>query len=106
MPMCAAIVAAAPVNATGHWQVAVLSGSEFQTGLMILNQVGETVIGRAGKSTFTGTISSDSKMDAHWDGPKGSGWLTLYFSTNGNNFRGEWGFNGRKAEGSFTGRRE
>jgi hypothetical protein len=103
--ICAAMVSAAPVSATGHWQVAVQSGAEFYSGLMILNQVGDTVIGRAGKSTITGTMSSDSKIDARWDGPKGSGWMTLHFSANGNNFHGEWGYNGRKADGTFTGRR-
>jgi len=102
---CVAIVSAAPVNVTGRWHVSASSGEEFYSGLMIFNQVGETVIGRAGKSTITGTMSSDTQMDAHWDGPKGAGWMTLYFSTNGGNFRGEWGFNGRKADGTFLGKR-
>lgn len=105
LPVCVAIVAAAPVNVTGHWHVAAASGAEFYGGVMVLNQVGQTVIGRAGKSTITGTMASDTKMDAHWDGPKGAGWMTLYFSSNGNGFRGEWGFNGRKADGTFIGKR-
>ena len=102
---CVGIVAAAPVNVTGHWRVSVTSGAEFYSGLMVFNQVGQTVIGRAGKNTITGTMASDTRMDAQWDGPKGAGWMTLYFSANGNNFRGEWGFNGRKADGTFLGRR-
>jgi len=99
------IVAAAPVNVTGHWRVTVSNGAQFNGGVMVFNQVERTVIGRAGKSTITGTMASDTKMDARWDGPKGAGWMTLYFSTNGNNFTGEWGFNGRKADGTFVGRR-
>jgi hypothetical protein len=100
-----AIVAAAPVNVIGHWNVTATSGDAFYSGVMVFNQVGQTVIGRAGKSTITGTMSSDTQMDARWDGPKGAGWMTLYFSANGSSFNGEWGFNGRKADGTFTGRR-
>ena len=103
--MCVTIVAAAPVNVTGHWHVSAASGAEFYSGLMVFNQVGQTVIGRAGKNTITGTMASDNRMDAEWDGPKGAGWMTLYISTKGNNFNGEWGFNGRKANGTFVGKR-
>src|SRR6202011_278438 len=103
--ICVAIAAASPINVTGHWRVSVSTGAQFSGGLMVLNQVGQTVIGRSGKSTITGTMASDTKMDARWDGPKGAGWMTLYFSANGNGFRGEWGFNGRKADGTFIGKR-
>ncbi len=103
--ICVAIASASPINVTGHWRVSVSTGAQFNGGLMVLNQVGQTVIGRSGKSTITGTMASDTKMDARWDGPKGAGWMTLYFSVNGNNFRGEWGYNGRKADGTFLGRR-
>jgi hypothetical protein len=103
--ICVSVVAAAPANVTGHWRVTVSNGAPFNGGLLVLNQVEKTVIGRAGKSTITGTMASDTKLDARWDGPKGSGWMTLYFSTNGNNFTGEWGFNGRKADGTFLGKR-
>jgi hypothetical protein len=106
LPICVAIVAASPVNVTGHWRVSVSTGAQFSGGVMVLDQVGQTVIGRSGKSTITGTMASDTKMDAHWDGPKGAGWMTLHFSANGSNFTGEWGYNGRKADGTFVGRRE
>jgi len=103
--ICVSIVAAAPVNVTGHWRVNVSSGEAFNGGLMVFNQVGQTVIGRTGKSAITGTMASDTKMDARWDGPKGAGWMTLYFSPTGSSFSGAWGFNGRKADGTFVGRR-
>jgi hypothetical protein len=105
LPICVSIVAAALLNVTGHWRVTVSNGAPFNGGLMVFNQVEKTVIGRAGKSTITGTMSSDTKLDARWDGPKGAGWMTLYFSANGSSFNGEWGFNGRKADGTFVGRR-
>jgi hypothetical protein len=96
---------AAPVDTIGRWRVQVSGGSEFYSGVMVLNQVAQTVIGRAGKSTINGTMVSDTKMEARWNGPKGAGWMTIDFDSNGQSFRGEWGYNGRKADGSFAGKR-
>jgi len=48
---------------------------------------------------------SDTKMNAKWNGPKGAGWMTVYFSASGNSFQGEWGYNGKKADGQFIGKR-
>lgn len=95
---------AAPVNTTGHWHVQVTSGSDFYTGVLTFNQVGETVIGHAGSTTIDGKMVSDTKMNATWHGPKGAGWMTFYFGAAGNSFQGSWGFNGRKANGSFVGK--
>jgi hypothetical protein len=98
-------VQAAPVNTTGHWHVQMTNGADFYSGVVTFNQVGETVIGHAGNTTIDGTMVSDTKMNAKWNGPKGAGWMTVYFGTSGNTFQGSWGFNGRKANGSFVGRR-
>ena len=43
--------------------------------------------------------------ECKWNGPKGAGWLTLYFSADGRSFQGTWGFNGRKSNWSFVGKR-
>ncbi len=95
---------AAPVNATGHWKVQLTNGADFYNGVMTFNQVGQTVIGHAGSATINGKMVSDTKMDATWNGPKGAGWMTFYFSAAGTSFQGSWGFNGRKANGSFVGK--
>jgi hypothetical protein len=98
-------VQAAPVNTTGHWHIQVTNGAEFYSGVVTFHQVGQTVIGHAGNTTIDGTMVSDTKMNAKWNSPKGAGWMTVYFGAAGNTFQGTWGFNGRKANGSFVGRR-
>lgn len=98
-------VRAAPVNATGQWHVQMTNGADLYTGILTFNQVGETVIGHEGSTTIDGTMVSDTKMNAKWNGPKGTGWMTVYFGSGGNSFQGTWGFNGKKADGSFVGRR-
>ena len=103
--VCATVVQAAPVNATGKWNFQLTSGSSLLTGVATFNQVGSTVIGHAGQTTINGTMVSDTKMNAKWNGPKGAGWMTIYFSGSGNSAQGEWGWNGRKANGHFVAKR-
>ena len=107
--MAVAILAAGTVmasaNATGHWKVQVTNGADLNTGVATLNQVGQTVTGKLKNTTINGTMVSDTKMNAKWAGPHGAGWITLYFSANGNSFQGEWGYNGKKADGQFVGKR-
>lgn len=103
--ICATVVQAAPVNATGKWNFQLTSGSNLLTGVVTFNQVGETVIGHAGSTTINGTMVSDTKMNAKWNGPKGSGWMTIYFGGSGNSAEGSWGWNGRKANGNFVAKR-
>jgi hypothetical protein len=103
--LSAAGSAAALVSVSGHWRVQIGTGSEFYSGVMVLNQVGQTVIGRAGKSSITGTMVSDTKCDATWNGPKGAGWMTFNFGPSGESFNAEWGYNGRKSDGNFVGKR-
>ena len=103
--VCVSVVQAAPINATGKWGFQVTNGATLATGQVTFNQVGETVIGHAGHTTINGTMVSDTKMNAKWNGPKGAGWMTVYFSASGNSFQGEWGYNGKKADGQFIGKR-
>ena len=98
-------VNAMPVHATGHWQVQVTNGADLNSGVLTFNQVGQTVVGKLRNTTINGTMASDTKMNAKWDGPKGAGWITLYFNAAGDSFQGEWGYNGRKSTGNFIGKR-
>ncbi len=98
-------VKAAPVNATGHWHIQVTNNADLNTGSATFNQVGTTVVGHAGSTTINGTMVSDTKMNAKWNGPHGAGWITLYFTSDGKSFQGEWGYNGKKSEGNFIGKR-
>ena len=96
---------AAPVNATGHWSTKLTDGADLHTGVISFTQVGSTVVGKSSNTTINGTMVSDTKCNAKWNGPKGAGWLTIYFSADGKSFQGTWGYNGRKANGSFVGKR-
>jgi hypothetical protein len=98
-------VKAAPVNATGHWHTQVTNGADLKTSVITFNQVGMTVIGKAGNTTINGDMVSDTKMNGKWNGPMGAGWITLYFNASGTSFQGTWGFNGKKANGSFVGKK-
>lgn len=96
---------AAPHSVAGRWSVETIDGAEFAGGVMVFSQVGQTIIGRAGQATINGTMVSDTKMDARWNGPRGAGWMTIVFAPQGDGFKGEWGYNGRKADGHFSGHR-
>jgi len=84
-------VNAAPVNATGQWQLQATNGAELITGVLTLNQVGSTVIGSIHSTTINGTMVGDTKMDAKFNGPRGAGWLTVYFTAAGKRVQGQWG---------------
>ena len=96
---------ASPVNATGQWQLQATNGAELIMGVLTLNQVGSTVIGSVHSTTINGTMVSDTEMEAKFSGPRGSGWLTVYFTAEGKSFQGLWGYNGKKPGGKFIGQR-
>lgn len=102
----AAGVQAAP-SYTGHWKVQYTTSQGMSTGVVSLNEVGTTIVGKgtAGMNTINGTMVSDTKMNGKWEGPQGAGWLTIYFSPSGNSFQGTWGYNGRKSNGSIIGKK-
>lgn len=96
-------------NVTGDWVVQV-TGDEFIAGTLHLTQVGDTVVGSAdakgaqgsGVLQIHGTLSGN-KLSAKWRGPKGNvGWLTLNFQPSFRAFSGEWGYGGRKPNGSIV----
>lgn len=103
--LAAGTVGMAAATATGHWQVQVTNGADLNTGVVTFNQVGSTVVGKLRNTTINGTMVSDTKMNGKWNGPHGAGWITLYFAASGNSFQGEWGYNGKKADGNFVGKR-
>ena len=98
---------AAPVNSTGHWKIVVTAsgGGSSVTAAGTFNQVGQTVVGHFNHNTINGEMVSDTKMNGKWNGPRGAGWMTLTFSSNGSSFQGTWGLNGKKADGDLVGRK-
>ncbi len=100
-----AIALAEPPNLTGNWTVEQTGLNGATTGKITLTQSGNGFVGQnaATGTGFTGTFVDDSKINGKWHGPGGAGWLTVYASPNGHSFNGTWGYNGRPANGSFTG---
>ncbi len=96
---------ASPPNITGTWvvQQSGLNGTTQST--ITLTQSGTGLTGQNAKNGtgFTGTFATDTQINGKWHGPSGAGWLTVYVSENGHSFNGTWGYNGRKANGSFVG---
>jgi hypothetical protein len=101
---CAAALAEPP-NLTGSWTVQQSGLNGTTQGKITLTQSGTSFVGQnaANGNGFTGTFVTDSKINGKWKGPGGAGWLTVYASPNGHSFNGTWGYNGRPANGSFTG---
>jgi len=96
---------ASPPNLTGNWTVEQTGLNGTSTSKITLTQSGDGIVGQnsANGAGFTGTFVSDLKINGKWHGPGGAGWLTVYASPNGHSFNGTWGYNGRAANGSFTG---
>jgi hypothetical protein len=104
--LCAAPIVAAPVSSTGRWKVDLTAGGgSTVTSVATLHQAGQTVVGTFNHNTINGHMVSDTKMNGTWNGPRGAGWITLYFSADGSGFHGTWGLNGAKADGSFVAHR-
>lgn len=85
------------------------TGDIFQNGVVKLTQQGSTVVGTApvkgGTLHFSGTLSNE-KLSGTWRAANNeTGWLTLYFNSNGQGFRGEWGYHGRSPNGDLVGTR-
>lgn len=91
------------VNATGNWNVTA-SGQVFATGTLRLQQVGSTVVGGYGQNgRIDGKFEPGTlQVDANWSDSRGSGWMTIIFTADGNRFSGEWGRPGSKPSGHFT----
>lgn len=99
-----AAATASPPNVTGTWTVEQSGLNGSTTSTVTLKQSGSGIVGTNAKNGngFTGTFVTDSQINGKWQGPGGAGWLTVYVSPNGHSFNGTWGYNGRKANGSFV----
>ncbi len=107
-PITSAAQSASP-NVTGDWVVQI-TGDEFIAGTLHLTQVGNTIVGSAdakgaqgsGVLQINGTMEGN-KLSGKWRAPKGAtGWITLSFQPKFRAFSGEWGYGGRKANGSIV----
>src|SRR6185437_7662409 len=99
-----AVATASPPNITGTWTVEQSGLNGSTTSTVTLKQSGSGIVGTNAKNGngFTGSFVTDSQINGKWQGPGGAGWLTVYVSPNGHSFNGTWGYNGRKANGSFV----
>jgi hypothetical protein len=102
---CATAAAyAAPPNITGNWKVEQSGLNGTTTTTLKLTQSGNNIVGSSSNgNNVQGKFVKDEQIDATWHGPGGAGWLTVYVTPNGHSFNGEWGYNGRKANGTFVG---
>jgi hypothetical protein len=93
-----------PINVTGKWHI-VDGGTRFSQGTFNLRQVGTTIVGdyANGQGSISGQLATPRRMDATWNDDRGGGWITAYFSDDGHQVSGEWGFKGRKLTGRFVG---
>ncbi len=98
-------VALAQPNLSGNWVVDQTGANGTTSQKLALTQSGNGIVGESAATGngFTGTFVDESKINGKWHGPGGAGWLTVYASPNGHSFNGTWGYNGRAANGSFTG---
>lgn len=92
------------INVSGKWHI-VDGGTRFSQGSLTLRQVGMTIVGdyANGQGSISGILATPRRMDATWNDDRGGGWITAYFSDDGRQVSGEWGFRGRKLSGRFVG---
>ena len=102
--LLSAAAVAAPPNITGNWNLQQ-TGANGTTDITItLRQSGNGLTGQTSTGNgITGTFVNDEQINGTWHGPGGAGWITVYVTPNGHSFNGTWGYNGRKANGSFVG---
>jgi hypothetical protein len=96
---------ASPPSVNGTWTIEQTGLNGNSTSTVTLKQSGMTVVGTnsANGNGFSGEFVTDSQINAKWKGPGGAGWLTVYVTPNGHSLNGTWGYNGRKANGTFVG---
>jgi hypothetical protein len=111
LPASAQNPAAAPAaagNLTGNWTVTA-TGIHFRSGVYQVKQVNNVVVGNTMPVLGQNAAQIDGTMRAGlvegtWRGPTGeSGWFNMRLSADGKAFSGQYGFNGRKAEGALVG---
>ena len=94
-----------PPNLTGMWRVEQTGLNGVSTSTINIKQSGAGIVGTnpATQGGMNGTFVNDSQINGKWHSAAGAGWLTVYASPNGHSFNGEWGYNGRKSNGTFVG---
>src|SRR5262249_2322879 len=104
--VCGGANAATPVDATGRWNVTA-TGDTLTTGQVKIEQAGSNIVGTYGQNGRSdGTFKAGSlQVDGTWTDARGTGWLTIVFTSDGNGFSGQWGLEGRKPSGQFAGKR-
>ena len=97
-------LAQSPVSATGSWALTTTGG--FASGKIHFEQSGSTLTGSYENGRIDGKFNSGGhQADADWNDSRGTGWMTIIFSDDGNSFSGKWGYPARPPSGTFTGRR-
>ena len=107
MVLSSVAASAAPPDISGNWTVDQTGLNGPSSGKIVLTQSGNTIVGtnKANGNNFNGEFVTDTQINGTWKGPGGAGWLTVYVTPNGHSFNGTWGYNGRKANGSFVGQK-
>jgi hypothetical protein len=96
-------------NLSGNWTVTA-SGLHFRSGTYQLSQVNNVVVGITNpvlgqnSAQIEGTMHGGGIVEGTWRGPTGeTGWFNMHVTSDGKAFSGQYGFNGRKAEGALVG---
>lgn len=100
----AGAVLAQPTNdVTGRWRVTT-SGDTFASSSLRIEQAGGGVSGSYGPNgRIDGTFKPGTlQVDGNWSDARGTGWMTIVFTGDGEHFSGEWGYPGRKPSGTFV----
>jgi hypothetical protein len=96
----------APSSANGTWDVSA-TGTHFRSGTYQIQQVNQTVVGtNAAGGQMHGTMKTTGLVEGTWRGPSGeTGWFNMHITPDGKSFSGQYGYGGRKPEGSLVGHR-
>lgn len=93
------------VSASGSWALTT-SGERFTSGKVQFEQSGSLLSGSYENGRIDGKFNSGGhQADADWNDSRGTGWMTIVFSEDGNSFSGKWGYPAKPPTGTFTGRR-
>jgi hypothetical protein len=97
---------AAPASTNGTWDVSA-TGPHFRSGTYKIQQVNQTIIGtNSAGGQMHGTMKSSGVVQGTWRGPTGeTGWFNMHLTPDGKSFSGQYGYGGRKPEGSLVGHR-
>jgi hypothetical protein len=104
LPASAGAQAQSPPNVTGNWTVNP-TGEALASGLLRLRQDGPNLTGTyGGGGKIDGKFEPGSlQVNGTWSDPRGNGWMTIVFGSDGNRFSGDWGRPGSKPSGRFDG---